>query len=125
MSVLCFLLFTRLYRLSPYFGFIILIIITISYQLVFQNFESIIRYLGLGEFFRIETLETGSGRNVAWAFAWQNIQDNFFLGKGFAYDEALFSKYEQELSVLGHQGNVHNSYLTLWLNTGVIGLFLV
>jgi O-antigen ligase len=31
---------------------------------------------------------------------------------------------QQKLNDLGHQGNVHNSYLTLWLNTGIIGLFL-
>jgi O-antigen ligase len=77
----------------------------------------------LGEYFRVETLKTGSGRNIAWGFAWLHIQDNFFLGRGFAYDEVLFAKHAEELSMLGHQGNVHNSYLTVWLNTGIIGLF--
>ena len=123
LCILTFLLFTRMYKFSPYLGFLILGLMIIGYEIVFQNFESIIRYLGLGEYFRIQTLETGSGRNVAWSFAWKHIQDNFFLGKGFAYDETLFAKHTEELSMLGHQGNIHNSFLTLWINTGVIGLF--
>jgi O-antigen ligase len=123
MCILSFLLFTRLYRFSPFIGFLILCLIIVGYELVFQNIESIIRFAGLGDYFRIKTLETGSGRNVAWSFAWKHIQDNFFLGKGFAYDEVLFTKHTDELSMLGHQGNVHNTYLTIWLNTGIIGLF--
>jgi O-antigen ligase len=124
MCVLSFFLFIRLYKFSPYIGFFVLCLLAVGYELVFQNLEFIIRYLGLGDYFRIQTLETGSGRNVAWTFAWKHIQDNFFLGKGFAYDEILFAKHKMELSMLGHQGNVHNSYLTIWINTGIIGLFL-
>ena len=124
MCILIYLLFTRLYRVSPFIGFLILCIIIVGYEFVLQNFESIIRSAGLGEYFRIKTLETGSGRNIAWTFAWENIQSNFFFGKGFGFDELLYRRYEHELSVLGHQGNAHNSYLTLWLNTGAIGLFL-
>ena len=102
------------------------VVILAAYQYVFSNFELIIRTLGLGEYFRIETLANGSGRDVAWSFAWEKIQDNFFLGKGFAYDEVLFYNISNSdsLSILGHQGNAHNSYLTIWLNTGIIGLFL-
>ncbi|MBI4947866.1 MAG: O-antigen ligase family protein [Bacteroidetes bacterium] len=122
--LLSFLVFMRLYKLSPFIGFFVLAFIAIGYELIFQNFETIIRYLSLGEYFRIETLATGSGRNVAWHFAWERIQENFFFGKGFAYDEILFyGKDSVQLSMLGHQGNAHNSYLTIWLNTGIIGLF--
>ena len=28
------------------------------------------------------------------------------------------------LSLLGHQGGVHNSYLTLWFNAGIIGIII-
>lgn len=124
MSILAFLLFMRLYKFSPFIGFLVLIFLSVGYELIFQNFETIISNLGLGGYFRVETLKSGSGRNVAWHFAWEHIQNNYFLGKGFAYDEALFYNNQAALEMLGHQGNVHNSYLTIWLNTGIIGLFL-
>lgn len=126
MTVLIFLLFRRLYKLSPFWGFVIFLVIVVSYQLIFLNIESIISQLGLGEYFRISTLKTGSGRNIAWEFAWKKIQDNFFLGKGFAHDIVVFYGGENQnvLNLMGHQGNAHNSFLTLWLATGVIGLFL-
>jgi len=100
------------------FGFIL-----IGYEVLFQNFELIVKSLGLDDYFRIKTLETGSGRNIAWTFAWEKIQENFFFGKGFAYDELLYSSHYEELSIKGHQGNAHNSFLTIWINTGVFGLF--
>jgi O-antigen ligase len=46
------------------------------------------------------------------------------LGKGFFYTEYLFKKYFEILSTQGHQGNAHNSYLTFWLDTGLIGLIM-
>ncbi len=124
MSIILFLLFTRLYKISPYFGFLIFCTILVGYEVLFQNFGLIVRSLGLGEYFRIETLETGSGRNIAWTFAWEQIQHNFYFGKGFAYDEILFKEHYEELSIKGHQGNAHNSYLTIWINTGIFGLAL-
>lgn len=122
-SILSFLLFTRLYKISPFFGFIILLIIILGYEIIFNNMAVILNSIGLGDYFRVNTLETGSGRNIAWTFAWEQIQNNFFLGKGFAYDEVLFKEHYDELALKGHQGNVHNSYLTIWINTGIIGLF--
>jgi O-antigen ligase len=126
MSIIAFLIFMRLYKYSPFVGFFVLIILSLVYQVLFENFGLIAASLGLGEYFRVDTLKNGSGRDVAWNFAWTHIQDNFYLGKGFAYDEFLMHNVQtqQKLNDLGHQGNVHNSYLTLWLNTGIIGLFL-
>jgi len=125
MSIFAFLIFMRLYKFSPFIGFFVLIFLVIGYQLVFQNFETIIKSLGLGGYFRVGTLKSGSGRDVAWQFAWKHIQENFFLGKGFTYDEFLMNnaQTQHELNDLGHQGNVHNSFLTIWLNTGIVGLF--
>jgi O-antigen ligase len=88
------------------------------------NYGQIITALGLENFFRLETLQEGSGRLVAWDFAWQNVQKSFFIGKGFAYDEFLMRSNSRYLTRLGHEGGVHNTYLILWLNTGFIGLLL-
>jgi len=124
MCVLIYLLFLRLSKISPFISVLIFIVIVSSYQFLFTYFELFIQRLGLGEYFRISTLSTGSGRDIAWTFAWDNIQKNFFFGRGFGYDELLYRANYQELSIRGHQGNAHNSYLTIWLNTGIIGLFL-
>jgi len=45
------------------------------------------------------------------------------FGKGFSYTEFIFKENYHRLSRLGHEGNAHNSYLTIWLDTGIVGLF--
>ena len=94
------------------------------YQLISNNLADIITYLGLQDQFRIDTLENGSGRTIAWDFAWDQIQNDFFIGRGFSYTEYIFRINYEYLSMLGHQGAAHNSYLTFWLDTGLIGLVL-
>ena len=89
------------------------------------DWVGIIQAFGLQDYFRVETLSEGSGRLVAWTFAWDKIQENILWGSGFAYNEYLFyGEHALMLSNLGHQGNVHNSFLTLWLDTGLFGLLL-
>jgi O-antigen ligase len=117
-----FLIFRYFNKLSPFLSFLLLIIFIISYEYVSLNFESIIINLGLEKYFRIDTLKNGSGRLVAWEFAWKNIEYNFFLGRGFSYTEYLYKLNFSMLNKLGHQGAAHNAYLTLWLDTGLIGL---
>ena len=124
-GILIFLLFKYLYKISPFIGFIIFLVILSTYQYIADNAGSIIMSLGLQGFFRVETLENASGRFIAWQFAWDNIQQTaFFIGNGIGHTEALFKKYYVQLSMLGHQGHAHNSYLTFWLDTGLIGLLL-
>ena len=122
LAVLIFLFFKQFYTISTYLGFIIFLTFIISYDLITSNFTQIILSLGLGEFFRIDTLESGSGRVVAWNFALENIQQNFFLGKGFEHTNHIFKQNSVALSILGHQGHAHNSFLTFWLDTGLLGL---
>ena len=119
-----FLFFAQFYRMSPFLGFIFFLLFVFSFEIITNNYVTIIRSLGLEEYFRIETLEKGGGRYIAWNFAWEKIQDNFFLGKGFAFDEYIMRKNFLILSKLGHEGGVHNTYLIIWLNTGLVGLIL-
>lgn len=123
-SALLFLMFSRIYNVSAHLGFLVFLIVVFLYIVIGVNYVAIIQYLGLQSYFRIETLEEGGGRYIAWNFAWEEIQKNFFLGKGFAYDEYLMRKNFDRLSKLGHQGGVHNTYLIIWLNTGLVGLLL-
>jgi len=123
-GTLIFFIFQYFYRLSPFFGFIVFIIFLMVYQVITTNIEVIVIGLGIEEYFRIETLKSGSGRLVAWQFAWELIQDNMFFGKGFSYTDYIFKQNAGILGVRGHQGNAHNSYLTFWIDTGIVGLVL-
>lgn len=119
-----FLFFRKFYKRSPLVGFFVFIVSLVIYQVVSSNIEAIIAQLGLSDFLRVDTFTTMSGRNIAWEFAWQQIQPNFFIGQGFNYTEYIYRLNYDYLSLLGHQGAAHNSYLTLWLDTGLVGLVL-
>jgi len=123
-AIVIFVIFRYLYKASPFIGFIIFIIFLFGYQLITSNIVPIVIALGLEDYFRVDTLKEGSGRIIAWTFAWEQIQYNFFLGRGFGYTEWIFGQYYEILSRKGHQGHAHNTFLTFWLDTGLIGLVL-
>ncbi len=127
MSIIIFLIFTKFYKISYWYGFMAVIVAILLYQIVFANLPDILEALGLAKALRAENLESGSGRIVAWLFALKEINKSlglFLFGGGFSYDEMIFYANRHALSALGHQGGVHNTYLALWLNTGIIGLIL-
>lgn len=124
LAIVLFLVFTQAYRISPTLGLITFIASLLGAEFFMQNYETIIRAAGMEKYFRVDNLQQGSGRTVAWEFAWENIQKSMFVGKGFGYDEVLMRTNFDYLSRLGHEGGVHNTYLILWLNTGLIGLLL-
>ncbi|MDG5800648.1 O-antigen ligase family protein [Marinilabiliaceae bacterium ANBcel2] len=121
-SALLFVVGWFLLKHNAVIGFIALALIIISYQAVSANVVNIIVSLGLEEYFRLETFETGSGRIAARDFGWQHIQQQYWWGKGFGYTEYLFSRNQGYFTQLGHQGNLHNSFLTIWLDMGLAGL---
>lgn len=121
---LIFLMFRVFYKLSPAIGFFIFIVMVVVYQYVQANFASIVIALGIEQFFRLETLNSGSGRFVAWEFGLEWIDKSPVIGGGWGFTEDLYTKYKEILSIRGHQGNAHNSYITFWLDTGFIGLVL-
>lgn len=123
-AALLFFFFTRFYTISPFIGFVVFLATAFAVELISSNLTQIVESLGIAHFFRADTLAEGSGRYIAWEFAWVNIQEHFWLGKGFAFDEWLMRKNQDMLNQLGHQGGVHNTYLIIWLNTGIIGLIL-
>lgn len=124
LAILIFYIFQRFFSLSPFFGFVLFAITLFLAEIISNNLVMIVTSLGLQDFFRLNTLEDGSGRYVAWGFAWQQIQNNFFIGKGFAYNEFYMRQNYGLLSKLGHQGGIHNSFLTFWMDQGLIGLFI-
>lgn len=123
-SVIIYLSFSSLRVLRGFPGILAFIAILFSYQFIMNNLPLIISTLGLEEQFRLDTLEGGSGRLIAWEFTWKQIQDNFFVGRGFTYTDWIFWQNYDLLTGMGHLGNAHNSFLTFWLDTGLIGLIL-
>lgn len=114
--------FANFSSISPFFAIMLAIVTAFLVPIMVANLPTIVELFGLGEFFRIETLEEGSGRFIAWSFAWADIQSSPLLGRGFAYDLNLMRSNFDMLSRMGHEGGVHNTYLILWLNTGLLGL---
>lgn len=123
-GVLLFLFFQKFYKISPFLGVLMVIIVGFLSEIIGNHFSEIVSSLGLGEFFRVKTLDNGSGRYVAWLFAWNHVQENFFIGKGFGYDEYYMRSNWDLLSRMGHQGGVHNTFLTFWMDFGLIGLLI-
>lgn len=123
-SSIIFLLFIRFFSYSPWLGFVGLVTVMIGVELVSSNFEALVIYFGLESYFRLETLQEGSGRYFAWEFAWVQLQDYFVFGGGFANDETIMRRHRLYLESMGHQGGVHNSYLSMWLNAGIVGLLI-
>ena len=123
-SIMIFYLFQRFFSLSPFLGFIIFGITMFVAELLSSNATAIVLSLGLGDYFRTKTLEEGSGRYIAWNFAWIQIQNNFFIGKGFAYNEFYMRQHYGMLLKLNHQGGIHNSFLTFWMDQGLVGLLI-
>lgn len=89
---------------------------------IIQNLETIISAFGLENYLRVSTLETGSGRLIAFDFAWSQIKEHMFYGGGINYTNDVFSLNKEELHDMGHQGKAHNTLLTMWLDTGIFGL---
>jgi O-antigen ligase len=121
-AILIFYLFQRFFSFSPFLGFILFLATLFTVEIVSAYATSIILTMGLGDYFRIHTLEEGSGRYIAWGFAWEQIQKNFFIGKGFSYNEFYMRQHYGMLLKLNHQGGIHNSFLTFWMDQGLIGL---
>lgn len=122
LSTLIFLFFRYYAYKFGFIAFAALVSLIVSFEFAIELLSEIIISLGMGEFLRIETLESGSGRLIAYDFAWENIKKNFYLGLGIGYGDYLFKENYLYLAALGHQGQVHNAYLNVWLDTGLIGL---
>jgi O-antigen ligase len=121
-AILIYVLFSYFTRISPLLGFFILLFTLTAYEYVNINLVTIVQSLGAQNYLRAETLSNAAGRYIAWKFAWDNISKDIFLGHGFEYTNYLFELNQKTLNDFGHQGNAHNSYLTFWLDTGIVGL---
>lgn len=123
LSILIFYVFNFFLNYSFIIALISTILILIFYALISTNLFDLIRILNIQNYIRIDTLQNASGRYIAWGFLYEKINFNFlFFGNGVGSTELLFKKKYAILSHLGHEGNAHNSYLTICFDTGFLGL---
>ncbi|WP_430810972.1 MULTISPECIES: O-antigen ligase family protein [unclassified Carboxylicivirga] len=123
-SALLFTMAYILFKRSVLVAFVVMSLVFASYQYVMANFETIVTSLGLAEYFRLESLDSGSGRLVVAEIAWKHIKMNYWFSYGFTYHLHILAQYADYFVQHGHQGNVHNSWLTIWMDTGLVGLIL-
>lgn len=125
-STLMFMLFYRFFAASPFLGFVAFLAFGAVVEAVSSNLPAILNALGLHEYFRVETIADGSGRYFAWSFAWSKINEGgfFLFGGGFGNDEFIMRQHYPYLRTMGHHGGVHNSYLTMWFNVGIVGILI-
>lgn len=124
MALGVFMLF-RTIRVKFFSGLVLTLAIASAYGVLTAWIETLIIDFGLQSEFRLETISYASGRIYVWDACWREIQGNYWLGYGFTYAEYSHwdKKWYAEIPMLIHNyGNIHNSYLTIWLNTGLLGL---
>jgi len=125
MSIFLFYLVFRLVKIHWSIAIISVLFVFVFEDLMFSSFIALIEFFQMQDFFRVDSIEEGSGRKIAWVFAWAIIEKKFFfLGGGFGNDENIMRPNYKMLSMQGHQGGVHNSYLSMWFDGGIIGLIL-
>lgn len=125
MSILLFYLVYRFVKINWFFGILVIVSFVSFNELIFDVFLEIINFFNLQDYFRVESIEVGSGRKIAWMFAWGEIERyNFFMGGGFGHDEHVMRPNYYWLEKLGHNGGVHNSYLSMWFDGGLVGVAL-
>lgn len=123
-AILIFYSFARFFKVSYLLGFTAVIVLAVAYQILIANLPAIIAALGLQEYMRVENLEDGSSRLIAWQFTLNHLKQDYLMGHGIGYEVYFFQTYGSDLFFKYHVGNTHNSWLAIWLNTGIIGLIL-
>ena len=122
MSMVIFYALHRMIKLNWFLAITIGAGLIIYREYFFELFISGVQFFGLEGYFRVESIEEGSGRVIAWWFAWNELQDYFFFGGGFGHDEHVMRPNYGWLAKAGHQGGVHNSYISLWMDSGILGV---
>ena len=126
-STLMFIIVYK-YFLNKSFLIIYLIFLGIFYCLInLSSFEQFIMSNGLSDQLRLENFSTAGGRTEVWLVAWEEIKNSFWIGKGLLYDNYFIKDYVANYFgsyYARHWGGVWNSYLSLLLDVGFIGVLV-
>lgn len=122
-AIFIFYAFNFLLNYSPSIAIFFSLFSIVIFGFISVNFYDTIKYLNIDNFIRINTFENASGRYIAWSYLFNQFNiENIFIGNGIGSTEILFNNKYSFLSKLGHEGNAHNSFLTIWYDTGFFGL---
>ena len=105
------------FLLSTIFLFLIVISTTINFSFLIDN-------LGLSSFYRVDSVIDFSGRLEVWNVAIEEIKKSPIFGNGMTYDIFFINDYADRFVNTNerHWTGIWNSYLSLLLNVGVVGL---
>lgn len=115
---------------SPWYFVIFASILFYFFTDIYNLIAFSISRAGFGNQLRLSTVEDASGRIFIWRAAWMEIQSKYFLfGGGFDFAEGAYKIWKPKYNIImpeikNHVGNVHQSFLTTWLNNGIVGLTL-
>lgn len=87
--------------------------------------QSIVESLGLSSYLRLDSIEDASGRTEVWVVAIEEIKNQPWLGKGMLYDSYFINNYADRFigeSRARHWYGIWNSYFSLLLNVGIVGV---
>lgn len=105
-----------------------LLVLPLSLYLVSTvDLVEILASFGLEKELRLATLSTVSGRTEVWEVAWEEVLLHPIFGQGMMYDNYFVDDYRSTYfgeNVARHWYGIWNSYLSLLLNVGFIGLAL-
>lgn len=68
---------------------------------------------------RVESLEQGGGRLLAWEHAYDQVMENPWIGEGGGAEERYFRENYAFFAIRNHQGLSHNSWLAFAMNFGI------
>lgn len=108
-------------------GLIILtsILFLIAIELDLFSIDYILNLNFVKNLLRLDSINSGSGRFDIWLIAYNEILKNPIFGNGFTYDTTFIQEYGKAIygeNMPREYGGIWNSYLSLLLNTGVLGL---
>jgi O-antigen ligase len=127
LAVFAFELILRVYKNKI---LLIVILLSLTFIGIILNsvvFEELIMSSGLIDYLRLDTLETASGRTEVWEVAYDEFLRQPWLGKGMLYDDYFIQDYSLKRFGENNARNwnkVWNSYLSLALDVGIIGILL-
>jgi O-antigen ligase len=101
------------------------ILLLFYYSISVYDIIAILNSFGLGDFFRVDSLLDASGRTEVWEVAWQELKRSPWFGNGMMYDNYFIDEYGLQhygVNRARHWYGIWNSYLSLLLNVGIIGL---
>ena len=107
---------------TQFFGFVILG--AVGLLLSTMTLERVMSFLP-ERLNRVDSIDEGGGRFLAWEYAIEEIKKAPFFGKGGGAEERYFISNYRFFALQNHEGLSHNSWLAFAMNFGVIQAILL